>query len=216
MGQKVNPKSIRIKINELWQSKWFGRGSNYSDQLISDVKIRRALEKKLKDAAVSKIIINRDSNKVKIDIYSGRPGLVIGRGGTGTDDLKKFLAGYIKDKVQINIIEVKKPDSDATLIAQSIAAQIEKRIPYRRAMKQAVEKAKTAGIKGIKIQVAGRLNGADIARSEKVAFGTVPLSSFKSDIDYKYYTALTTFGIIGIKVWIYKGEREISIEELIK
>jgi small subunit ribosomal protein S3 len=215
MGQKVNPKSIRLKINELWQSKWFGR-QNYSDQLVSDVQVRRALEKKLKDAAVSKIIINRDSNKVKIDIHSGRPGLVIGRGGTGTDDLKKFLASYIKDKIQINIVEVKKPDADATIIAQSIAAQIEKRIPYRRAMKQAVEKAKTAGIKGIKIQVAGRLNGADIARSEKVAYGTVPLSSFKSDIDYKYLTALTTFGIIGIKVWIYRGEKEVTVEELIK
>lgn len=215
MGQKVNPKSIRLKINEIWQSKWFGR-LNYSDNLISDLKIRKFLATRLKEASVANIVINRDANKVAIDIYSGRPGVVIGRGGTGTDELKKALAEFVKDKIQINIIEVKKPDGDASIIAQNVANQIEKRIPYRRAMKQTIEKAKAAGVKGIKIQVAGRLNGADIARSEKLAFGTVPLSTFKSNIDYKYLTALTTFGIIGIKVWVYNGERLLSEEELTK
>ncbi|MFA7253559.1 MAG: 30S ribosomal protein S3 [Patescibacteria group bacterium] len=215
MGQKVNPKSIRLKINELWQSKWFGR-TNYSESLIQDVQIRRALEKRLKDASISKIIISRDANKVSIDIYSGRPGVVIGRGGAGTEELKKFLATFIKEKIQINIIEIKKPDSDAAIVAQNIASQIEKRIPFKRAMKQSIEKAKAAGVKGIKVQVAGRLNGADIARTEKLIYGTVPLSTFKSDIDYKYLTALTTYGIIGVKVWVYKGERVFNIEEFIK
>ena len=215
MGQKVNPKSIRLKINQTWSSRWFGR-TNYAESLISDLLIKRALAKKLKDASVSKILINRDSNKVTLDIYSGRPGVIIGRGGSGTEDLKKFLATWVKEKIQINIIEVKKPDSDAAIIAANVSAQIEKRIPYRRAMKQSIEKAKAAGIKGIKIQIAGRLNGADIARSEKLAFGTVPLGTFRSDVDYKNLTALTTFGIIGIKVWVYKGERLLTLEDLTK
>ena len=215
MSSKVNPKSIRLKINELWPSTWFSR-INYGDNLIQDTKIRKALLVRLKEAAISKIMINRDSNKMTIDIYSGRPGVVIGRGGAGTDDLKKMLSEYIKDKLQINIIEIKKPDADAAIIGSSIAQQIEKRMPFRRAMKQAIEKAKAAGVKGIKIQISGRLNGADIARSEKLSSGTVPLSTFKSDIDYKYQTALTTYGIIGIKVWIYKGERLLSDEDFSK
>lgn len=215
MGQKVNPKSIRLKINENWSSHWFGR-TNYKENLISDLQIRKALMLKLKEASVSEIVINRDSNKVTLDIYSGRPGVIIGRGGAGTDDLKKILAEFVKEKVQINIIEVKKPDGDAAIVAQSIASQVERRIPFRRAMKQAIEKAKTSGVKGIKIQISGRLNGADIARSEKLAFGTVPLGTFKSEVDYKYLTALTTYGIIGIKVWIYKGEKLLTIEDLIK
>ena len=213
MGQKVNPKSIRLKINEIWTSTWFGR-QNYRDSLISDIRIRKILGLKLKEAAISKIAISRDANKVSIDIYSGRPGVVIGRGGAGTDELKKLLAAEVKEKIQINIIEVKKPDANAAIVAAGIATQIEKRIPFRRAMKQAIEKAKAAGAKGIKIQVSGRLNGADIARSEKLAYGTVPLSTFKSEVDYKNLTALTTYGIIGIKVWVYKGERLLSDEEL--
>lgn len=215
MGQKVNPKSIRLKINELWQSKWCMK-QGYRDNLISDVKIRRAILAKLKDAAISKVEIIRDSNKISVDIYSGRPGLVIGRGGAGTDELKKYLADIANDKIKINIIEVKKPDADATIIAQSIASQLERRVPFKRAMRQSIEKAKSAGVLGIKIQVSGRLNGAEIARSEKAMYGTVPLSTFKSDIDYKYHTALTTFGIIGIKVWVFKGEKVYSEEEFTK
>lgn len=215
MGQKVNPKSIRLKINELWQSRWYSKQS-YRDNLISDVKIRRALEKRLKEAAISEIIINRDSNKVTIDIHTGRPGIVIGRGGAGAEELKKFLATFVTDKIQINIIEVKKPDVDAAIVAQAIASQLEKRVPFKRAMKQVIDRAKTGGAKGIKVQVSGRLNGAEIARDEKISFGTVPLSTFKSDIDYKYLTALTTYGIIGVKVWIYKGERLLSDEDFAK
>ena len=206
MGQKVNPKSMRLKINEKWSSLWYSK-QNYTENLISDLKIRKALALKLKDASVSDIQIKRDSNKITLDIYSGRPGIIIGRGGAGTDELKKFLAEFIKERVQINIIEVKKPDADSSIIAQNIAHQLEKRVPYKKAIRQAIEKAKTTGIKGMKIQVSGRLNGVDIARTDKASFGTVPLSTFKSDINYRSMTALTTYGIIGIRVWVYNGER---------
>jgi len=212
MGQKVNPKSIRLKINQIWPSHWFGKGT-YAEKVIQDAKIRRLIELRLKDASISEIIINRDANKVGIDIYSGRPGVVIGRGGAGTDELKKLLANDIKEKIKINIIEVKKPDADASIIARNVASQIEKRVPFRRAIRQVMERAKTSGVKGIKVQVSGRLNGAEIARTEKSIFGTVPLSTFKSDIDYRYQTALTTYGIIGIKVWVYKGERLLTDED---
>lgn len=215
MGQKVNPKSMRLKINEVWQSKWFGRHT-YGINLIEDLQIRRFIEGKLKDASVSEVGISRDSNKIVITIETSRPGIIIGRGGAGTEQLKKELAKISKGKLQINIVEVKKPDANAAIIGQSIAAQIEKRIPYRRTMKQAVEKAKSAGVKGIKIQISGRLNGAEIARREKLIWGTVPLSTFKSDINYKYTTALTTYGIIGIKVWVYKGDRELTTEDFNK
>ena len=209
MGQKVNPKSIRLKINQKWSSLWYSR-QNYASNLISDLKIRRALTVKLKDAAVSEIQIKRDSNKISLDIYSGRPGIIIGRGGAGTDELKKFLTEFIKERVQINIIEVKRPDGNASIIGQGIVHQLEKRVPYKKAMRQAIEKAKTAGVKGIKIQISGRLNGVDIARNDKAIYGNVPLSTFKSDIDYKYVTALTTYGIIGIRVWVYNGEKTMS------
>lgn len=212
MGQKVNPKSMRMKINKIWSSRWFS-DDQYADKLNQDIKIRSIIEEKLKDAAVSEVIINRDSNKVAIDIHSGRPGVVIGRGGAGTDLLKKHLAKFIKDKIHINIIEIKKPDADATIIAKNIASQIEKRIPFRRAIRQVMERAKTAGAKGIKIQISGRLNGAEIARSEKFNHGTVPLSTFKSDVDYRYQTALTTYGIIGIKVWVYNGVKLMNIDD---
>ncbi len=211
MGQKANPKAIRLKINENWKSRWFSN-QNFTDNLIADLKIREILSKKLKDASVSDIIIRRDANKVTIDINSGRPGVIIGRGGTGTDELKKLLGKYIKNRLQINIIEVKKPDGDAAIVAQNIASQIEKRIPFRRAMKQAIEKAKEAGVKGIKVIVSGRLNGADIARSEKAIYGTVPLSTFRSCIDFKHVQAQTTYGVIGVKVWVYKGESDEVIE----
>lgn len=207
MGQKVNPKSIRLKINEKWTSIWFG-GQNYTDYLISDLKIRRILEKRLKDASVSDIVINRDANKVTIDIYSGRPGVIIGRGGAGTDEIKKLLSKLVTSRLQINIVEVKRPDADAAIIAQNIANQIEKRFPFRRAIKGSIEKAKEAGVKGIKVMVSGRLNGADIARSEKASYGTVPLSTFKSNIDYKHVQSHTTYGVIGVKVWVYNGVKE--------
>ena len=212
MGQKVNPKSMRLKINQIWPSRWFGSG-DYADKLNQDIKIRSLIESRLKEAAVSQIVIHRDSNKITVDIHSGRPGVVIGRGGAGTDQLKKELSKFVKDKIQINIIEVKKPDGDATIVAKNIAAQIEKRVAFRRAVRQVLERAKTAGVKGIKVQISGRLNGAEIARSEKFSHGTIPLSTFRSDVDYKYFTALTTYGIIGIKVWIYNGDKLFNIDD---
>lgn len=215
MGQKVNPNSMRMKINKIWPSRWFS-GDKYVDKLNEDFQIRSLVDGKLKEAALSEIVIKRDSNKIIVDIHSGRPGIVIGRGGAGTDQLRSQLAKFIKDKIQINIIEVKKPDGDATIIGKNVASQIEKRIPFRRAARQVIERAKTAGVKGIKIQISGRLNGAEIARSEKFTFGTVPLSTFKSDIDYHYQTALTTYGIIGIKVWVYNGEKFMSVDDYTK
>lgn len=209
MGQKVNPKSMRLLINETWKSRWFD-GQHYAANLISDLRIRRALEARLKIASLSRIDISRDANKLIIDIYSGRPGLIIGRKGTGTDELKKMISKLVDSKIQINIIEVKNPDGDAAVVAQNVATQLERRIPYKRAIKHALEKAKEVGVKGIKVQVAGRLNGAEIARTEKSLYGTVPLSTFKSHVDYSYITALTTYGIIGVKVWVYKGERNMA------
>lgn len=209
MGQKVNPISQRIKINKLWKSIWFDK-QHYAEYLVADLKIRVMLNTRLKTAAVSKINLTRDANKLIVDIYSGRPGVIIGRKGAGTDELKGLIAKLVNSKVQINIIEVKNGDVDARIVAQNIATQMEKRIPFKRAIKQTIERAKEAGAKGMKVQVSGRLNGAEIARTEKSIFGTVPLSSFKSDIDYSYVTALTTFGIIGVKVWVYKGEKNMD------
>lgn len=206
MGQKVNPKSMRLKINESWKSTWF-ETKNYAEHLISDIKLRDKIQKQLKTASVTDVIIGRDANMISVTIYSARPGVIIGRGGTGSEKIKELVEKSTGSKARINIIEVKKPETNASYVAQNVAFQLEKRMPFRRAMKQAAEKAKESGVKGIKVQVAGRLNGADIARTEKVISGTVPLSTFRSGIDYAYVTALTTFGIIGVKVWIYNGDK---------
>lgn len=211
MGQKVNPKSMRLKINETWESLWFNT-QTYAKDLVCDLEVRNMLLKRLKDASVSRIMITRDANKTVVNIYSGRPGVIIGRGGAGTDELKKLLAGKLGGRVQINIIEVKKPDADAAIIAQNVSNQLEKRIPFRRAMKQSIEKAKEAGVMGVKIIISGRLNGADIARSEKAIYGTVPLSTFKSNIQYHAMQSHTTYGVIGVKVWVYNGDKE-TVEE---
>ncbi|MFA7243750.1 MAG: 30S ribosomal protein S3 [Patescibacteria group bacterium] len=209
MGQKVNPKSIRLKINESWKSTWF-ESKNYAKNLISDIKLRDKIKDRLKSAAVTDVIIDRDANMISVSIYSARPGVIIGRGGAGSEKIKEFVEKETGGKARINIVEVKKPETVAAYVASNVAFQLEKRMPFRRAMKQAAEKAKESGVRGIKVQVSGRLNGADIARTEKVILGTVPLSTFKSGIDYSYVTALTTYGIIGVKVWIYNGEREIE------
>ncbi len=205
MGSKASPKSVRIKINQTWKSLWFGRG-NFGRDLICDIKLRQKLVKEFKAASISDVIINRNVNLITVTINTARPGILIGRGGVGSDKIKKIVEKDSGLRAKINIIEVKSPDIDASYISQSIAAQIEKRIPFRRAVKQSIERANESGAKGIKIEVSGRLNGAEIARSEKFSHGTVPLSSFNSDIDYSYVTAQTTYGIIGIKVWVYKGK----------
>lgn len=206
MGQKVNPTSMRLKINESWKSRWFGRGK-YADMLHQDLAIRKYLLNEYKNGAISSITIDRDTNKITVGIKTARPGVIIGKGGAGASKIKESIEKLLRgSKVKVNIEEIRNPDSDATVVGQNIATQLEKRIPYRRAVKQAVEKAEQSGAKGIKIQVSGRLNGAEIARSEKVVSGLVPLSTFKSKIDYAYEVAKTTYGTIGVKVWVYKGE----------
>lgn len=209
MGRKVSPISFRLKFNESWRSRWFS-DKNYSQNLIEDIQIRERISKLLANAAISKVEIERDSAQVTVNIYSARPGVIIGRKGIGAQELKVKLQKIAKSRVTINILEVKNPDSDASLVAQSMAYQITNRVAFRRVMKQAVEKAMQAGAKGIKVLISGRLGGADIARSEKLISGLVPLSVLKSKIDYSLAEAKTTFGIIGIKVWIYKGIEEMK------
>ncbi len=214
MGQKVNPKSMRLKINERWRSIWIDDSSAYGDLLIEDIQLREKIEKDLSHAGITNVVINRDSGKVSISIYSARPGMIIGKGGAGVEKIKKMIEKTTKQKAKVNIVEVKNPDSKAAFIGQSVSYQLEKRMPFRRAMKQAVEKASNTGIKGVKVQISGRLNGADIARVEKASWGTIPLSTLRSGIDYSYTKALTTYGTIGIKVWIYTGEKDIDFAEI--
>ena len=211
MGQKVSPKAFRMKFNQYWDSLWFS-DKKYGKQLIEDVKIRKMLSEKLKVASVTKVLIERNANQITVSIYSSKPGILIGRSGAGSDKIKEMIEKITHSKVRLNIVEIKKSDVNAMNIAQNISAQLEKRIPFRRAIKQAIDQARESGIRGIKIQISGRLNGADIARSEKAAFGMVPLSTLKSDIDYACATALTTYGIIGIKVWIYLGTKDQLFE----
>lgn len=213
MGAKANPNGVRLKINKGWKSLWFD-DKKYGDQLIEDVSLRKRLIADLKNASISDVKIDRDANQITVAIYTARPGIIIGRGGAGSEKIKKLVEKMTKSKARVNIIEVKKPDSDAMYIAQNIASQIERRIPFRRAIKQAIEKGRETGVKGIKISVSGRLNGVDIARNEKASFGTVPLSTLRSDIDFVHVPALTTYGIIGVKVWVYKGEKDTVFEDI--
>ncbi len=211
MGRKVSPTSFRLKYNEMWRSRWFS-DKNYTENLISDMKIREALKKLLYNAAVSKIIIERDSAQIVVNIHTARPGVIIGRKGSGTQDLKNKIQKLANSRLTINIVEVKNPDADASLVGQNMAYQIQNRVAFRRVMKQAVEKAMQARVLGIKVIVSGRLGGAEIARSEKLIQGLVPLSVLRSKIDYALTEAKTTYGIIGIKVWMYKGVADIKDE----
>lgn len=205
MGQKVSPVGLRIGIIRDWESKWFAE-KDFGTLLIEDVKIREYLKTKLKDSAVSRIEIERAANRVNITIHTAKPGMVIGKGGSEVEVIRSHLASMTGKKVHINIAEVKNPDLDATLVAESIAQQLERRIAFRRAMKQAIQRTLRAGAKGIKTLVAGRLGGAEIARSEGYSEGTVPLHTLRADIDYGTAEAHTTYGRIGVKVWIYRGE----------
>ena len=206
MGQKVNPKGLRIGINRTWDSMWYAGKKKYKQYLHEDFAIRKFLEKMFKDSSVSQIEILRSANQVTINIHTSKPGLVIGRQGQGIEKVKDKLNKEFGQNFIINIKEVKKPELDARLIADSIARQVERRIPYRRAAKSAVQKAREMGAKGIKVFVAGRLNGVEIARSEYFKEGNIPLHTLRSDIDYSKSIAKTTYGAIGIKVWVYKGE----------
>lgn len=206
MGQKVNPIGLRLGINRTWDSRWFTKGPKFAKNLHEDFKLRAYIKDKLKHAGVSRVEIERTANKIKIIVSSARPGVVIGKKGTGIDALKADVQKLTKDEVFINIQEIRKPDIDAHLIAKNIAIQLEKRVSWRRVLKKALKAAILGGVKGIKVQVAGRLDGVEIARTEWYTEKSIPLHTLRADIDYQTAEALTTYGIIGVKVWIYKGD----------
>jgi len=206
MGQKVNPKDMRVGIIQPWPSRWFATKKNFAKKLLQDIKIRNYLEKKLRDAAVSKIEIERTSSHISVIIFSSKPGVIIGRSGDSIDGLKTELFRKFNTRFDVVIREVKNPDIDARLLADSVARQIEKRIAFRRAAKSAVRKAMEGGAKGVKVLVSGRLGGAEISREEFYTEGKIPLQTFRADIDYATDRAETTYGTIGVKVWVFKGE----------
>jgi small subunit ribosomal protein S3 len=205
MGQKVNPIGFRVGMNRTWDSRWFAANDGYRKKLHQDLHIRKYLEKKLKDASVSKIIIERSSDKIRITLYTSKPGVIIGKKGADIETIKRDLSKYTKDEINLNIVEVRKPEIDANIIGQSIAQQLERRVSYKRAMKRAIQSATRMGAKGVKIHISGRLNGAEIARSEWYREGRVPLHTLRADVDYATAEAVTTYGVLGIKVWVFKG-----------
>ena len=206
MGQKVSPIGLRIGINKTWQSKWFADNKNFAKYLNNDVKIRKFLSSKLKDAAVSSVIIERNEKKTDVIINTAKPGVVIGHGGDEIEKIRKDLSKLVNENIQISIMEIKQPDLDAALVAESIAHQIENRVSFRVAQKRAIRNTMKAGAKGIKTAVSGRLGGADMARTEHYTEGNIPLHTLRADVDYAHKEADTTYGKIGVKVWIYKGE----------
>ena len=206
MGQKVNPIGMRLGINRTWDSRWFANKGEYGKLLQEDLQIRKMLEKDLKQAAVSKIVIERPHRKCRVSIHTARPGIVIGKKGADIEKLRAKVRKFTDSDVHINIVEVRKPETDATLVAQGIAKQLERRVAFRRAVKRGVQTAMRMGAQGIRANVGGRLGGADIARTEWYREGRVPLHTLRADIDYGTAEAATTYGIIGVKVWIFKGE----------
>ena len=206
MGQKMHPHGLRVGVIKDWSSKWYADSKNFSDYLVEDHKIREYVKKKLFVSGISKIEIERTPKFVKVNVYTAKPGLVIGKGGNYAETLKNELVKMINKDVNLNIVEVKNIDTDAQLVAENIANQLERRISFRRAMKQCMQKAMKAGALGIKTAVSGRLGGADMARTEFYKEGTIPLQTLRADIDYGFHEADTTYGKIGVKVWIYKGE----------
>lgn len=206
MGQKVNPIGLRLGVIRTWDSRWFARGPQYAENLHEDIRLRKYIKKKLKHAGIAKIEMERAAKKLKVIISTARPGVVIGKKGAGIDGLKADIQRLTNSEVFVNIQEIRKPDLDAQLIAESIALQLEKRISWRRALKKAMSSAIRSGVRGIKIQVSGRLDGAEIARTEWYNEKSVPLHTLRADIDYGTAEALTTYGIIGMKVWVYRGD----------
>lgn len=214
MGQKVNPHGLRVGVIKDWDSRWYAREDKVGDLIVEDYNIRKYLKSTLYSAGIAKIEIERDNAKVKISIHCSRPGVIIGKGGTEIEVLRKKIEAKLGKTVALNIVEVRSPDLNAQLVAENIAAQLEKRISFRRAMKQAIQRATRLGAKGIKCTCGGRLGGAEIARSESYHEGTIPLQTIRADIDYGFAEAATTFGRIGVKVWIYKGDMtESEFEE---
>ncbi len=206
MGQKVNPHGLRIGIIKDWDTKWYAASKDFANLLVEDYKIRKYIKGKLFVAGIARIEIERAANKIKLNLHTAKPGLVIGKGGTGIEQLRKEVENLTGKSVLINITEIKSPDINAQLVAENIAGQLERRISFRRAMKQAMSRAMKFGAKGIKTSVSGRVGGAEIARTEHYHEGTIPLQTLRADIDYGFAEADTTYGKLGIKVWIYKGE----------
>ena len=206
MGQKVNPHGYRVGVIKNWDSRWFAKDKDFGNTLVEDYNLRKHLKKALATAGVSKIEIERDDKRVRLHIHCAKPGMVIGRNGAEIEKLRENCQKMLGKPVVVNIVEIKNPDADAQLVAENIAVQLEKRISFRRAMKLAMGRAMRLGVKGIKTQVSGRLGGAEIARSEQYHEGTIPLQTLRADIDYGFAEADTTYGKIGVKVWIYKGE----------
>lgn len=209
MGQKVNPVGLRLGILRTWESRWFA-GKEYANQLYTDIQIREYIQKNYKSAGIAKVVVERPAKKVCVEIYASRPGSLIGKGGVDLDKLKKKLTAIAGTNVVVNISNVRKPELDAYLIAEGIAFQIEKRVSYRRAMKRAMQSAMKLGALGIRVNVSGRLNGAEIARTEWYREGRVPLHTLRSDVDFSIGVAKTTYGTCGVKVWIYKGDYEVG------
>ncbi len=205
MGQKVNPIGIRVGINRTWDSRWFA-GKGYADKLIDDLKLREYVHERLKPAGVSKVIIERMAKNIRVTVHTARPGVIIGKKGADIEKLRKDLSDRAGGEVSLNIVEIRKPEIDAMLVAEGVAQQLERRVSFRRAMKRAVQSAMRMGGKGIRINVSGRLGGADIARMEWYREGRVPLHTLRADLDFGTAEAHTTYGIIGVKVWLYKGD----------
>jgi small subunit ribosomal protein S3 len=205
MGQKVNPIGLRIGINRTWDSRWFS-DKNYADKLVADLKLREFVKDRLKLAGISKVIIERAAQNTTVTVYAARPGVIIGKKGADIEKLRSDLSKEIGSDVALNIVEIRKPEMDAQLVAEGIAQQLERRVSFRRAMKRATQSAMRLGSQGIRVNVAGRLGGTDIARTEWYREGRVPLHTLRADLDYGFSEALTTYGIIGVKVWIYKGD----------
>lgn len=206
MGQKVNPRGFRVGVIKDWDSRWFVEDEQFGDTLVNDYNLRKMLKTRLYEAGVPKIEIERDAARVRVFIHCAKPGLIIGKGGTEIDKLKADIEKVVGKPVSVNVVEIKNPDMDAQLVAESIASQLERRIAFRRAMKQAIARTMKSGAKGIKTACGGRLNGAEIARTEHYHEGTIPLQTLRADIDYGQAEANTTYGKVGVKVWIYKGE----------
>ena len=206
MGQKVHPHGLRVGVIKDWDSRWYANKKDFGDTLVEDYNLRKTLKKQLYAAGIAKIEIERTKQRVRIHIHCAKPGMVIGKGGSEIEKLRVQCENILKKPVAINIVEIKNPDLNAQLVSESIAAQLEKRIAYRRAMKQAIRNAMKLGARGIKVQCSGRLNGAEIARGETYHEGTIPLQTLRADIDHGFAEADTTYGKIGIKVWLYKGE----------
>ena len=206
MGQKVNPIGMRLQVNRTWDSRWFAESKDYGNLLLEDLRMREFIHKDLKQAGISRVIIERPHKKCRVTIHTARPGVIIGKKGADIEGLRKKLANFTDSELHLNIVEVRKPELDAALVAESITQQLERRVSFRRAMKRSVQNAMRMGGLGIRVNIAGRLGGAEIARTEWYREGRVPLHTLRADIDYALAEAMTPYGIIGVKVWIYKGE----------